>query len=74
MRNKDNPFIRHGTVVIGLNKIGATLVSTRKEKVVGAKATTTLVEGKTSFKTVNKFDVIAFGKIANTQGFAVKAA
>lgn len=62
MRNKDISFIRHGTVVIGLKTISATLVRTREENVARAKATvTSLVDAvKTiSAKTLNQFHAVA---------------
>lgn len=74
MRSKDMSFIRHGTVVIGLKTISATLVRTvgiqarRRDSLVAAKATKRI-----STNGLNAFAKLNIRKPANF-GFAVAQA
>ena len=73
MRSKDISFIRHGTVVIGLNKISATLVSTRGRKVLAKVAQTSMNIGEFTKVKASDFFGNFVVNAANTQAIAQAA-
>lgn len=73
MRNKDVLFIRHGTVVIGLIKIGANVNRRTRVTVPAYQAHSASVEGVKTVGAANFFGTFAV-KAANGSMLVAKAA